>query len=52
MVKILADHTGKSPEEVVEDIDRDRFMSAQEACDYGLVDKILEPGALKKEKTQ
>jgi ATP-dependent Clp protease, protease subunit len=52
MVQILADHTGKSAEEVVEDIDRDRFMSAQEACDYGIVDKILEPSTLKKEKSE
>jgi ATP-dependent protease ClpP protease subunit len=28
---------------VLEDIDRDRFMSPQEAVDYGLVDGILEP---------
>ena len=39
--KILADHTGKSIEEVVRDTDRDNFMSAQEAMEYGLIDKVI-----------
>jgi len=38
---ILARHTGK-PEEIVErDVDRDYYMTAQEAKDYGLVDKVI-----------
>jgi ATP-dependent Clp protease protease subunit len=39
--RILSCHTGK-PEEVVErDVDRDYYMTAQEAKDYGLVDKVI-----------
>ena len=39
--KILADHTGKRIEEVARDTDRDNFMSAQEAMEYGLIDKVI-----------
>ena len=39
--KILAEHTGKSIEEVARDTDRDNFMSAQEAMTYGLIDKVI-----------
>ena len=39
--KILADHTGKSIEEVERDTDRDNFMSAHEAMEYGLIDKVI-----------
>ncbi len=39
--KILADNTGKSTEQIAKDTDRDRFMSADEAADYGLIDKVL-----------
>ena len=41
LTKILADHTGKSIEEVERDTDRDNFMSAQEAMEYGLIDKVI-----------
>lgn len=44
LMKILADATGKSVEQVTKDCDRDKYMSAQEALDYGLVDKVLKPG--------
>ena len=40
---ILAAHSGRSLEEVVRDTDRDHFMSAAEACSWGLIDKVLEP---------
>ncbi len=43
--EILARHTGKTPEQVEEDSERDRFFSAQEAKDYGLVDEVLQVGA-------
>ncbi|MGE9806963.1 MULTISPECIES: ATP-dependent Clp protease proteolytic subunit [unclassified Janibacter] len=36
-----AKHSGKSPEEVREDIERDKILSAQEAKEYGLIDEIL-----------
>jgi ATP-dependent Clp protease, protease subunit len=39
--KLLAEHTGQPLEVVERDTDRDNFMSAQQAVDYGLVDAIL-----------
>ncbi len=39
--RMLAENTGKDVEQVAKDTDRDYFMSAQEAVDYGLVDKVL-----------
>ncbi len=41
MNEILAHHTGQSPQKIAEDIDRDRFMSPEEAKEYGLVDHII-----------
>lgn len=37
---ILAEHTGKSVDEVARDTDRDNFMSAEEAVIYGLIDEV------------
>ena len=45
MADVLSRHTGRSFEQVMEDIDRDRFMTPAEAAEYGLVDRILEPRA-------
>ena len=39
--KILADATGKTMEQIHRDTDRDRFMSGDEAAEYGLIDKVL-----------
>ncbi|KKO44207.1 Clp protease ClpP [Arsukibacterium sp. MJ3] len=39
--RLMAEHTGKTYEEVVSDTERDRFLSAQQALDYGLIDTIL-----------
>ena len=39
--QILAENTGKSIETIAQDTERDNFMSAEEALDYGLVDKVL-----------
>ncbi len=39
--QILAENTGKSIEEIAQDTERDNFMSAEEALNYGLVDKVL-----------
>lgn len=39
--EILAKHTGKSVEKVEKDAERDYFMSAEEAKEYGIVDKII-----------
>jgi len=41
--QILARHTGKDVEAIARDSDRDKFMSAQEAREYGLVDEVLTP---------
>ncbi len=38
---ILAKHSGKKLEDVVKDTDRDHFMSAEEAKDWGLIDKVI-----------
>jgi ATP-dependent Clp protease protease subunit len=39
---ILVKHTGQSKERIHRDADRDFFMSAKEAADYGLIDEVLE----------
>ena len=44
LMKILSDATGKSEEQVRKDCDRDYYMSADEAMEYGVVDKVLRPG--------
>lgn len=41
-VDYFARHTGKSPETIAADIERDFFFTAEEAVSYGLVDKIME----------
>ena len=41
--KILAKHTGKTPKRIAKDTDRDYFMSAGEAVEYGLIDRIIAP---------
>jgi ATP-dependent Clp protease protease subunit len=40
--QIYAEHTGKPLEQVHEDMDRDRFFGADEAADYGLIDRVIE----------
>ena len=38
---ILSKHTGKSLEEVVQNTERDNFMTSQEALDFGLIDRVI-----------
>ncbi len=38
---MLAEHTGKTTEQIGKDTDRDNFMSAAEAVEYGLIDKVM-----------
>jgi ATP-dependent Clp protease protease subunit len=40
--RILAYHTGQSLEQIEKDVDRDRFLSAEEAVNYGLADQIIQ----------
>jgi len=40
--RILAEHTGRSYEEVAADTERDNFMNARQALEYGLIDEVLE----------
>jgi len=42
LYKILAEHTGKSVEQITKDCDRDYFLSAQEAKEYKLIDNIID----------
>lgn len=42
MNEILLKHTGRPIEQIIEDTDRDNFMLAEEARDYGLIDNVLE----------
>ncbi|MBQ4338871.1 MAG: ATP-dependent Clp endopeptidase proteolytic subunit ClpP [Clostridia bacterium] len=39
--KILSENTGKPIEEIARDTERDNYLTAQEACEYGLVDKVI-----------
>jgi ATP-dependent Clp protease protease subunit len=41
MNQIMADNTGKSVEQITADCERDNFMSAEEALEYGLIDKVI-----------
>mgnify|MGYP002760750432 FL=1 len=43
LYEILALHTGKSIDQIEDDADRNYWMSAEEAAEYGLVDKVLNP---------
>jgi ATP-dependent Clp protease protease subunit len=40
--ELYAKHTGKPVEQIEKDMDRDRFMSAEEAVEYGLIDKVIQ----------
>ncbi len=42
-IEYFAKHTGKTVEQLATDMERDFYMSAREAVEYGLVDKIMEP---------
>ncbi|MGB2926171.1 MAG: ATP-dependent Clp endopeptidase proteolytic subunit ClpP [Limnothrix sp.] len=43
---LLADHTGQPFEKLAEDTERDFYMSAEEACEYGLIDQVIKPAAV------
>ena len=41
LARIMSENTGQSVEQIHKDTDRDRFMSAEESVDYGIIDKVL-----------
>jgi ATP-dependent Clp protease protease subunit len=41
LARIMAENTGQSIEQIHRDTDRDRFMSAEEAVEYGMIDRVL-----------
>jgi ATP-dependent Clp protease protease subunit len=43
MARIISRHTAQDFERVMQDIDRDRFMTGEEAREYGIVDAVMEP---------
>jgi ATP-dependent Clp protease, protease subunit len=43
MAEIIAHHSGRPLEQVAQDIDRDHYMTAAEARDYGIIDDIILP---------
>ena len=46
VAELIAHHTGQTVDQVMQDIDRDRFMTPEEAVTYGLVDHVVQPRAL------
>ena len=47
--RLLSKHTGQAVEQIAADFERDRFMTAEEAVDYGLVDQILKQAEVEEE---
>jgi ATP-dependent Clp protease protease subunit len=41
MAELIAHHSGRPIEAVITDIDRDHFMTPEEAIDYGLIDEVV-----------
>ncbi len=47
--QIMANHTGQDLETISRDTERDRFMSAAEALEYGLIDEVIKPRTVEQE---
>lgn len=52
LTELLAKHTGRPFEQVQQDTERDNFMTAQEALEYGIIDKVIESRNEIKEASQ
>lgn len=50
VIELLAKHTGQSAEKIQAETERDRYMTADEAKEYGLIDDVLNEGEEKKEE--
>lgn len=50
LYEILARHTGQDTDTIEKDADRDYWLSSQEAKEYGLIDRVLEPQVLPRKK--
>src|ERR687883_672473 len=46
MAQIISTHSGQDVDQVLRDIDRDRFMTPEEAVEYGLIDAVMPPRSL------
>lgn len=49
---ILSMHTGKAVEQIAKDTDRDNFLTAEEAKEYGLVDDVIQPKPVNEEENK
>jgi ATP-dependent Clp protease protease subunit len=45
--QILSKHTGQDAEKIAQDVEKDYFMTAEEAVDYGLIDEVITRNDLK-----
>jgi ATP-dependent Clp protease protease subunit len=45
MNDLFARHTGQTVQKIEQDVDRDRFMSSEEALEYGIIDKVIQAKA-------
>ena len=50
--QILSKHTGQTPEKIQEETERDKFMTAEEAKEYGLIDDVLQETDLEKKEQE
>jgi len=51
MAEVIALHSGRTVDEVMRDIDRDRFMTAEEGVEYGLIDEVMAQAASNRRST-
>jgi ATP-dependent Clp protease protease subunit len=49
--EIYAQHTGRTPEEINADAERDRFFTAEQAVEYGLADRVIDSRDLQRNPT-
>jgi ATP-dependent Clp protease protease subunit len=52
MAEIISRHSGQPLEQVLKDIDRDRFMTPEDAVSYGLVDEVIQPADVRLAKAR